>query len=170
MSVKNSTSYSGLRIQTLTPADRDAWIRLRCELWPDNSPPDLERDSDVFLSSLQNGKFYRNGMVATVLLAKLPTGAVVGSAEVDLRPYANGCSTTPVGYLEGWYVTPELRRKGVGRALVRAAEEWARALGCKEMASDTEFTNETSQLAHKPLSYRETDRLVHFRRDLTATD
>ena len=35
---------------------------------------------------------------------------------------ADGCTTHPVGYVEGWYVDPDVRRKGVGKALVAAAE------------------------------------------------
>jgi len=45
----------------------------------------------------------------------------VGFVEVSLRPYAEGCDTRPVGYLEGGYVAPEWRGQGIGRALVEAA-------------------------------------------------
>ena len=31
-------------------------------------------------------------------------------------------TSTPVGYLEGWYVVPDHRRKGIGAALIDAAE------------------------------------------------
>ena len=107
-------------------------------------------------------------MVATVLLAETDTEGPVGFAEVDLRPSADGCRSSPVGYLEGWYVRPGFRRRGVGKALVRAAEEWAREQGCSEMASDTEVGNKTSQDAYRALGYEEVNRLVHFRRDLNA--
>jgi len=30
----------------------------------------------------------------------------IGWVEVALRDYAEGCQTSPVGYLEGWYVVP----------------------------------------------------------------
>jgi len=71
-----------------------------------------------------------------------------------------------VGYLEGWYVEPELRRMGIGRSLVAAAEKWARERQCVEMASDAEVGNESSVAAHLRLGYEETARLVHLRKDL----
>lgn len=83
-----------------------------------------------------------------------------------MRDYAEGCGSRPVGYLEGWYVIPEARRRGIGRALVEAAEAWARARGCTEMASDTELANRLSQMAHSRLGYEETERLVHYRKSL----
>jgi uncharacterized protein (TIGR02246 family) len=49
-----------------------------------------------------------------VLLAEDAAG-ILGFAEVSIRPYAEGCSTDRVGYLEGWFVRPEARRRGVGR-------------------------------------------------------
>jgi aminoglycoside 6'-N-acetyltransferase I len=78
----------------------------------------------------------------------------------------DSCSTDCVGYLEGWYVIPEARRRGIGRALVAAAEDWARGQGCREFASDAEVNNEASQRAHLALGFTETGRAVNFRKDL----
>src|SRR5262249_44408301 len=55
-----------------------------------------------------------------VLIARGPEGEPVGFAELSVRPFAEGCRTSPVAYLEGWYVAPGARRKGVGRRLARA--------------------------------------------------
>lgn len=153
-------------MRSLTPADRDVWIRLRRELWPEHSVEDLAADADAVLRSREHHRFWRASLRTTILLAEVGSTRVVGFAEVDLRPFADGCRTTPVGYLEGWYVRPKFRRKGIGRALVRAAEAWARDQGCTEMASDTELLNAVSQRAHRALGYRKVHRLVHFRRDL----
>ena len=100
------------------------------------------------------------------LLAVANDGGLLGFAEVGLRSYAEGCETSPLGYLEGWYVDPRARRRGVGRALMRAAEDWARSKGCTEMASDTEFHNEISQEAHERLGYERVETIVVYRRSL----
>ena len=47
-----------------------------------------------------------------------------------------------------------------------AAEDWARARGYAEMASDCEVENLVSCRAHSALGYREVERLVHFRKPL----
>lgn len=156
------------RIRIITAADRQGWTGLRRALWPHRSRRELEEDADIFFRSQKAGRFRRNGMIATVLVAELATGNLVGFAEVDLRPYADGCQSYPVGYLEGWFVAPGTRRMGIGRALVEAAEAWAGQQGCVEMASDTEITNRSSRLAHAALHYGEVGRLVHFRRDLRS--
>lgn len=97
-----------------------------------------------------------------VFVAERAAGCLGGFLEAGTRPYADGCDTSPVGYVEGWYVDPDLRRHGVGGLLVRAAEEWARSIGCREMASDTTLDNDTSIAAHEALGYREVERLIHF--------
>ena len=38
---------------------------------------------------------------------------------------AHGCQSSPVGYIEAWYVDPDVRRQGYGHALLAAAEGWA---------------------------------------------
>jgi aminoglycoside 6'-N-acetyltransferase I len=93
-------------------------------------------------------------------------GSLVGFAEASLREWAEGCSSSPVGYLEGWYVAAHARRRGVGSALLKAAEEWASACGCTEMASDTELGNEASEVAHRALGYQVASRVVAFRKRL----
>jgi len=165
---KPATTEDMPRIRVLTRADRGKWIELRRQLWNHHSSKDLARDADNLLGAARGANFLRGSMLATVLLAETAHGEIVGFAEVDLRPYVDGCRSAPVGYLEGWYVAPAHRRRGVGRALVRAAERWARAQGCSEMASDTGLDNTVSQQAHRTLGYAEVERLVHFRRDLNG--
>lgn len=100
-------------------------------------------------------------------MAVADDGAVCGFAEVSIRSRADGCDPKcNVGYLEGWYVTSDVRRRGVGAQLVRAAEEWARGQGCREFASDTWHDNEVSQRAHEALGFEVVDRCVHYRKAL----
>jgi aminoglycoside 6'-N-acetyltransferase I len=96
-------------------------------------------------------------------------GELVGFAEAALRKYADGCESSPVGYLEGWYVRPEYRKHGVGRQLVEAVEDWAKEKGCTELASDTELHNLLSQQAHAKLGFEEVERIVQFRKALVES-
>jgi aminoglycoside 6'-N-acetyltransferase I len=107
------------------------------------------------------------GLRHVVLIAER-AGTPVGFAEVSLREIAEGCLSSPVGYLEGWFVVAEHRRKGIGGELVRNAENWARQKGCTEMASDAEVGNDRSLTAHTRLGYAVTSRLVHLRKELTG--
>jgi aminoglycoside 6'-N-acetyltransferase I len=91
-----------------------------------------------------------------------------GFIEVSLRHYAEGCKTSPVAYIEGWYVEEDLRRRQLGRRLVHTAESWAREQGLQEIASDTQIDNTVSLHAHKTLGYEEVERLVCFRKALDA--
>jgi len=50
---------------------------------------------------------------------------------VGVRNYAEGCETSPVAFIEGWYVDPDVRQSGLGGKLIDAAENWARAEGSK---------------------------------------
>jgi aminoglycoside 6'-N-acetyltransferase I len=86
---------------------------------------------------------------------------------VALRSHADGCDIEqPVGFIEGWFVHEASRNRGVGRALMHSAEEWARSQGCLEMASDTWIDHEDSQRAHQALGFEVVDRCVHFRKAL----
>jgi len=59
-----------------------------------------------------------------------------------------------------------LETRGVGRELMRSAEDWARALGARDMASDALIDNDGSQRAHAALGFEVVDPCVHFRKAL----
>ena len=101
-----------------------------------------------------------------VFVAERPDGGFCGLMEVAIRDKAPGCTTTKIGYLEAWYVDPDWRRQGVGRLLVEAAEAWAIAQGCTEMASDTDAGYPLSPTAHDRLGYQEVGREIFFRKGL----
>ena len=88
--------------------------------------------------------------------------------EVALRSdYVSGTETSPVGFLEGIFVRPEFRRRGVARTLVATAEQWASSVGCSEFASDAAIENAASHSLHAALGFVETERVVFFRKSLT---
>jgi aminoglycoside 6'-N-acetyltransferase I len=104
---------------------------------------------------------------SAILVATDGEGVLHAFLEVDLRSHVDGCDPTrPTGYVEGWFVRDGLRRRGVGRALMRAAEDWAREQGCIEMGSDALIENVGSERAHRALGFEVVDRCVNFRKNL----
>jgi aminoglycoside 6'-N-acetyltransferase I len=92
---------------------------------------------------------------------------VVGFIEAGLRSHADGCDPShPVGFVEGWYVAPAHRRRGIVALLLASAEDWARRHGCAEMASDAWVDHNDSQRAHEALGFEVVDRCVHYRKAL----
>ncbi|RYG65100.1 GNAT family N-acetyltransferase [bacterium] len=137
------------RVQEQDFAD---WYRLRVVLWTEADTPQDEQEMREAMRSERMETF----------VAVTAEGAVVGFLEANIRPYADGCDTRDVGYIEGWYVEETFRKQGVGMALMETAEDWARSKGCREMGSDCLQDNEISLAAHLALGYEEKERLVHF--------
>lgn len=146
-----------MMVRSIKSEDWAEWLRMRFALWPYHSKEKHEAEMAEILSHPQQ---------TAVFVSLRDGGGLDGFIEVSIRPFAERCRTRPVGYIEGWYVDPDRRRKGIGRALVAEAEEWARSRECQEMASDTELTNVVSEEAHQRLGYEECNRLVHFKKDL----
>lgn len=134
---------------------------MRAALWPDESMADLARQTDAFL----NGAGPETSALSAVFVSESAPGRLVGFVELFVRNYAEGC-TGAAPYVEGWYVDPTLRGRGVGRVLMGAAEAWARGRGFVELASDTPVQNTGSQKAHRALGFEEVERIVHFRKPL----
>ena len=139
-------------VRPVRPSDAPRWAAMRHALWPDETLAAHAAEIAAFFAGTQAEP--QGVLVAEAsYLGEAPEP--VGFAELSLRAYAEGCETSPVGYLEGWYVVPAWRRRGVGRALMAGAEAWARAQGCRELASDTEAANETSAAAHRTLGFED---------------
>jgi aminoglycoside 6'-N-acetyltransferase I len=144
-------------VRPVRASDADQWLRMRQALWPDGMESHLP-EIQAFFADPSSAR-------ETVLVAEYD-GVLVGFVELSLRPYAEGCKTTPVAYLEGWFVSNDVRGAGVGRALLRAAEEWGRAQGCTEFASDTEFENAPGADAHRACGFEDVGLIRCFRKRL----
>jgi len=103
-----------------------------------------------------------------VIVAVRATGSLCGFVEVGERTNADGCETSPVAYVEGWWVDADVRRQGFGAKLIEAAESFARSRGYRELGSDTELHNVISQRAHERLGFQEHDRVVLYRKVLST--
>ena len=147
-----------MTIRRVRHEEAEAWLALRMSLWPETDEPQHRKEMAMMLSDAER---------FAVLVCQDPNGELAGFAEVSLRAWAEGCESSPVGYLEGWYVAEPDRRQGIGGALVAAAEDWARSRGCTEMASDTELANRVSEAAHLRLGYQVAARVTAFRKRLT---
>jgi aminoglycoside 6'-N-acetyltransferase I len=147
-----------VRIFPLTKADSADWLNLRLALWPDTSDDDHRGEIAQILE---------HAATTLNIIAREDDGTPIGFAEAGLRhDYVNGTDTSPVAFLEGIFVVPMARGRGVARALVAAIEDWARQMGCTEFASDALEDNTASHAMHKALGFEETERVVFFRKVL----
>ncbi len=132
------------------------WGEMRHALW------DFESSAD---HADQAARDYLSGNKDRIaFIAVGDAGEPVGFAEATLRrDYVEGCETSPVAFLEGWYVNAGWRGQGIGRALLSAVRQWAQAQGCSELASDAALDNLAAQRAHAACGFAETERVVYFR-------
>ena len=145
-----------MRIRPIAVTDIPQWVELRAKLWPHESRAELEAQG-------------RAALIAEpplVVFVAVENSTLLGFLELGLRSVAEGCASSPVPYVEGWYVEADWRRRGVGRTLMHAAEEWSRSRSYRELGSDTEEANQLSRAAHAALGFAEVETLVVFRKSL----
>lgn len=129
---------------------------MRAALWPDEDADELAADLDEMLAD----------PTLVAFVAERESGGLCGFAEASIRRFANSNDESPCAFLEGWWVDPDVRRTGVGRALVAAVEDWARAHGFTELGSDALLDNALSHTAHHALGFEERERVIYFRKML----
>lgn len=143
-----------ITVNPATKADAADWARMRLTLWPSGGLEAHEADISAALTGPSEG---------LNLIARNTDGVPAGFAEASVRhDYVNGTKTSPVAFLEGIYVEPQFRGRGVARQMVEAIETWAREVGCSELASDAGIANVVSHQMHDALGFMETQRVVYF--------
>jgi len=136
--------------------DWNEWLRMNRALFPNLNP---ESDVAEMLATLARSD-------AAVFVIDRGDGRLAGYVEVGERSIADGCESSPVGYIEAWYVDPDVRRSGYGRSLLDAAERWALERGRSEMASDALLDNQISHEAHRKSGYEQVDKVITYRKTI----
>lgn len=116
------------QIRHVVRDDADCWATLRCELWPEGKLDHRPEIEAFFLGTLKEP--------AAVLVAENLAGVMIGFAELSIRIDVTGLEGKRVGYVEGLYVRPEVRERGIARKLLEASRSWARQQKCQAFASD----------------------------------
>ena len=144
-------------IRPYKDSDWDEWFRMNQALFPAQS---LEEDEDEMRSIIARTD-------AEVFVVERPDGiSLAGFVEVGTRSVVDGCLSSPVGYIEAWYVDHDIRKTGFGRKLLQRAENWALEQGYSEMGSDALLENHVSHEAHKRCGYIEVDKVITYRKSL----
>jgi aminoglycoside 6'-N-acetyltransferase I len=145
------------KVRRATERDAVDVLQMMHALWPQANPEELHAELSLH---------FRRPAAQAYFVAEDADGTLLGFVEAGLRSVADGCASSPVGYVEAWYVNPDVREKGVGKLLIASAEEWSREQGCSEIASDAEMENRISIEVHKKLGFAEISRAVTFRKSL----
>ncbi len=138
----------------ISKEDFNEWLKMELALWPDykNKKDELKRELSDILESSKKTAFLCKDDEKSIAFINL-------SIRSD---YAEGSTTSPVGYVEGIYVDLKYRKQGLAKRLIKIAEQWSFKKGCKELGSDAELENIDSQKFHKNLGFKEINRIVTF--------
>jgi len=136
--------------------DLPVLTELALELWRDHAADKMYYDLGMIMTAGES-----------VFFLAYEEEIPVGFAQCQLRhDYVEGTETSPVGYLEGIYVKEASRQHGFASRLMKACEDWARAEGCVEFASDCEIDNTESLEFHLKLGFKEANRIICFSKHL----
>ena len=136
--------------------DAEAIAGLAVRMWDDHDPNDLANEFRELINAEGSACFI-----------KCVDGKPVAFAQVQLRhDYVEGTESSPVGYLEGIFVSERYRKNGYAAELLSECENWAREKGCTEFASDCELDNADSLRFHLAAGFEETNRIICFKKDL----
>jgi len=146
-----------LTIRPITSADLPTWSVMRQALWPGEVT--AEDDAAELPDVLARSDHFN-------FIAEGPDGRPLAFIETALRAYANGCEETPVPFVEGLWVAPDVRRKRVAARLMDHVAAFFKSRGFSELCSDVLEENTDSQRAHDAWGFAETERVIYYRKPL----
>jgi len=138
--------------------DAATWLPMRCSLRPGAEAEHVATVAAFFVG--------RAAEPQAVLLAESPQRGLVGFVELSVRSSAEGCRGPRVAYVEGLFVAPHVRRRGIGRTLIAAAERWALTQGCLELASHSAPDSRDGAETHRALGFEDVGLVRCFRKSL----
>ncbi|MFF5790733.1 GNAT family N-acetyltransferase [Paeniglutamicibacter sp. NPDC012692] len=121
-------------------------------------PPDLPLARAYLADRIGRGE-------STVFIASTGNGDVVGFTQL----YPTFCSVeaSPIFVLYDLYVSPASRQLGVGRSLLAAAEEYARANGASRLDLSTAKSNVKAQSVYESLGWVRDELFLQYSLPLT---
>jgi len=146
------TSGDPIRIRPYSSPDRDAVLALGNRLviglatWRD--PAKMQAAARRWIE----GDIARIGQTCAVLVAEGATGHLLGFVTVARDVHFTGDEQAYIGEL---VVAEQAEGHGVGRALMSAAEEWARTGGYTFVVLDTGSANDGARAFYARLGYGE---------------
>lgn len=139
-------------IRSATAKDIPDLVNLACQLWPDAADDELAHEFGKQMGAATN----EFGLA-------IEEGQAVGFIQISIRQdYVEGSEDHPAGYIEGIYVKPGSRKKGVGKSLLAYAKMWCRLRGLKEIGSDADVSNIESHAFHESCGFKEVGKNIHF--------
>jgi len=117
-----------IRVRHVARKDGSVWEKLRGDLWPDGMADHAREIASFFAGTLEEP--------VAVLLSENANGEILGFVELSIRLDVEGLEGKRTGYVEGLYVRPEFRQRGVARTLLLESRGWARQQACTAFASD----------------------------------
>ncbi len=148
-----------MRIRAATVVDKPVWLALRRRLRP--ALGDQQHERDWLQMMEQRGR-------RTALLCVDAQGGLLGMIEMSQRERMDGFGPGPVTWVDAFHVEQGEGRDAAARRLAGAAADWARARGCRALASDTSLDNQWEQKLHRELGFEEVARKVVYRKVLAA--
>ncbi|MBN3555461.1 GNAT family N-acetyltransferase [Fictibacillus nanhaiensis] len=143
-------------IKEASESHLDSLTELAIALWPDNQFSELRKEFKQLLNSEKD-------KVIVYLIHAEPIAFIHVSIRSD---YVEGSRSSPTGFVEGIYVKPDHRRKGISNKLITQGESWLKTRGCKQIGSDIELSNDTSYHFHTSVGFKEANRLIAFIKDI----
>ena len=149
-----STGAPHARVREATPRDLDAVIALRLALLREHPQHPIYGRVRDDVSDRARGLFATQlrSTMEVIFLAELDDDVVgvlrcvesIGSPLLEPARYA---------YVSSAYVRPDVRRRGVLRALLRAADRWSRARGLDQMRLHNVSGSESAEGAWSALGF-----------------
>ncbi|BDQ12149.1 aminoglycoside 6'-N-acetyltransferase [Sediminibacterium sp. TEGAF015] len=139
-------------IEPINNSNLKELTRLFVEMFPET---DYDAEFRIFEKSI--------GSANEICFLAREGNQYIGFIHITLRSdYVEGSDLSPTAYVEALYVKPDCRRKGIAKALLQKAEQWAISKNCFTLASDTAITNYNSIRFHRCIGFEEANRIVCF--------